>query len=443
MKPLKELRRDAEEIFRSALSAVDAERLVCNALRRKGSMLTVDTRRYNLDRYDRIFVIGAGKASAAMAKGVESVLGGRIDDGIVIVKYGHTLPLQKIRLIEGGHPVPDAKGIRGGRKIMELLAGTGKKDLVFCLLSGGGSALFDDFPAEITLAEVRKVTSLLLSCGASIAEINAVRKHLSRIKGGRVAVQASPATLVSLILSDVIGDDLNVIASGPTVPDPTTFADALAVLERYNLVRKAPSRVLDYLRAGSEGRVEDTPGTRSSIFRRVENRIVGNNGMAIRAAAARARKLGYRPCILTTRLEGEAREAARFLTSVAKEISNRDRPVKKPACLLAGGETTVAIRGKGNGGRNQEMALAASLELAGCEGIVFLSGGTDGTDGPTDAAGGMVDGKTVARSTRKGWDVRSFLNENDSYRFFQQLDGHIITGPTLTNVMDIVIILVV
>ncbi len=443
MKSLKTLRRDAEDIFAASLTAVDPVRLIRQALKRKGSALIAGSLRYDLNRFRRILVVGAGKASAAMARGVEQVLGGRINEGMVIVKYGHKVSLDTIQLVEAGHPVPDEAGIRGTRRILDLLAGTGRDDLVLCLLSGGGSALFDAYEGEISLADVQKATHLLLSCGAEISEINTVRKHISRVKGGRLAAQAAPSTLLTLILSDVIGDPLDVIASGPTVPDPTTFTDALAVLKKHHLLETFPRSIREYLSEGCSGRIPETPDRSSPLFRKVKNRIVGNNEMAVRAALLRARKLGYRPMVLTTVLSGEAREAAGFLAAVAVEVSRRDRPVRKPACLIAGGETTVTIRGNGRGGRNQEMALSAALAIAGQKGIVFLCGGTDGTDGPTDAAGAMVDGRTAGRAAMRGLDLDSFLNRNDSYNFFHRLDGHIKTGPTLTNVMDLVLILVV
>ncbi len=443
MKSLKELRRDAKDIFAASLASVDPVQLIRLSLRRKGSTLHAASRRYDLDHFGRIFVIGAGKGSVAMAQGVEEVLGERLDEGLVIVKDGHDLPLKTVQVIEASHPVPDARGIEGTEKILDLLTGAGKDDLVLCLLSGGGSALLDAYEGAICLTDVQKATELLLSCGASISEINCIRKHISKIKGGQLAARVSPATLLTLILSDVIGDPLDVIASGPTVPDPTTFAEALAVLEKYRLMKTFPPSIIKHLRKGHTGRIPETPKGRSSVFRKVGNRIIGNNEMAVHAAAVRARKLGYRPMVLTTRLQGEARESAKILSAIAVEVSLRDRPVKKPACLIAGGETTVTIRGKGKGGRNQEMALAAALELTDRRGIVFLSGGSDGTDGPTDAAGAMVDGNTLVRAAKKGLPADSFLKNNDSYRFFSRLDGHIKTGPTLTNVMDLAILLVV
>lgn len=438
----KHLRKHAEEIFRASLAAVDPEQLVRKRLKFRKSALTVDSRSYNLNRFDRILVIGAGKASAAMARGVEHVLGDRIDQGIVVVKYGHAVPLKKIRVLEAAHPVPDAQCVKAARDILDLLSGTGKKDLVICLTSGGGSALLDDFQAGITLRDVQKATSLLLSAGSDISEINTIRKHISRIKGGRLAAEAAPSAMINLILSDVIGDDLNVIASGPTYPDSTTFSDAIKVVKQYGLLKSFPRSIIKYLRQGVAGRVSETPKHKALDFKHVNNLIVGNNRMAVARAASRARKLGYHPLILTTRLKGEARETAKFLTAVAREVAEHDRPVKKPACLLAGGESTVTIRGKGKGGRNQEMALAAALEISACDGMVFLSGGTDGTDGPTDAAGAMVDGSTLARAGKRSMDADAYLSRNDSYNFFNILGGHVITGATLTNVMDLVVILV-
>jgi len=437
------LHKDAEEIFRSALKAVDPERLVRLSMRLRGASLSIGSRAYDLNDFDRVLVIGAGKASAAMARAVEKILRDRISEGVVVVKYGHTVPLKKIRVIEAGHPVPDKKSLEGGHEVLKILSESGEKDLVVCLLSGGGSALMDDFQAGITLADAGKATSLLLASGAAISEINTIRKHISRVKGGRLAAAASPSPMVSMILSDVIGDELDVIASGPTVPDPTTFAQAWGVLEKYDLLRRVPKRILDYIKEGLFNAAHETPKPKNRIFKNVYNLIVGNNQTAVSAAASRARRLGYHPLILTTAMQGEAREAAKCLAAVAKEVAQHDRPVKKPACLIAGGETTVTLRGKGKGGRNQEMALAAALEISGRNGIVFLNGGTDGTDGPTDAAGAWVDDTTMRRARPFAMDIQTYLDANNSYRFFKKLGGHIMTGPTLTNVMDLTIILVV
>jgi hydroxypyruvate reductase len=377
-----------------------------------------------------------------MARGVEKVLGPWIEHGVVVVKYGHKVPLDKIRVMEAAHPVPDKKGLMGAGAILDLLAETGRKDLVICLLSGGGSALIDNFHSGITLADVQKATNMLLACGASISEVNTIRKHISTIKGGGLAARAWPSTVITLMLSDVIGDDPDVIASGPTVPDPTTFSDAIDILVRYGLVERFPKRIADHIRRGIEGEVPETPKRRNRFFRRTSNVIIGNNGMAVTAAAKESKRLGYRPMILTTRLAGEARDTAKTLAAVAKEISQYDRPVKKPACLLAGGETTVTLKGRGKGGRNQELALAAALELRGFSDVALLSGGTDGTDGPTDMAGAVVDGKTWRRAAAKGLDPKAFLDNNDAYHFFETIGGHIRTGPTLTNVMDVVVALV-
>ncbi len=437
------LRRDGEAIFAASLAAVEPEHLVRRSLKRRGSELRVGERRFDLTQVDRILVIGAGKGAAAMARGVEKILAGRIDDGVVVVKYGHSVPLETIRIIEAGHPVPDENSLLGARAILDCVREAGKGDLVLCLLSGGGSALIEEFEAGITLADASRATRLLLACGATIAEVNTLRKHISKLKGGHLAARVRPAPLLTLILSDVIGDDLDVIASGPTVPDPTTFADALQLLTRYGLTGKFPRRIVAHLKAGAAGRAAETPKGRGGFFRSVTNEIIGSNRMAVDAAAAQAGRLGYRPLVLTTRLSGEAREVAACLISIAREVQAFDRPVRKPACLIAGGETTVTLRGRGKGGRNQEMALAAAVALEGTRGIVFLSGGTDGTDGPTDAAGGIVDRTTLRRARREGLDPLTSLNNNDAYPFLQRVGGHLVTGPTLTNVMDVICILVV
>jgi len=377
-----------------------------------------------------------------MAAAVEGILGPRISAGIVIVKYGYAVPLRRIRVVEAGHPLPDAAGQRGAEELLDLVRGAGPDDLVLCLISGGGSALMPAPVGEMSLDDEITVTGLLLRSGAAIQEVNTVRKHLSRIKGGRLAAAASPARVVALILSDVLGDPVDAIASGPTAPDPTTFADALNVVGRYGLADSMPVSAMTYLQRGAAGREPETPKPDDPLFRRVQIVLVGSNEQAVAAAAARAKTVGFRTLVLTTSLEGEAREAARVFCSVVRGIGTRRTPIAPPACLLAGGETTVTVRGQGRGGRCQEFALSSGRVIAGWANTVVAAFGTDGTDGPTDAAGALVDGSTAARAQSAGLDAGRALADNDSYPFFQRLGDLLLTGPTRTNVNDIYLVLV-
>jgi len=377
-----------------------------------------------------------------MAEVIENLLGDRLRGGIVNVKYGHAVPLKIVRINEAGHPLPDEAGIRGTKEIMELLGRTGEKDLVLCLISGGGSALLPCPAQGLTLEDKQAATKVLLECGATIGEINAVRKHISEVKGGKLARLAYPSTLVSLVLSDVVGDDLENIASGPTVPDRSTFADCLAILQRYGIEDKIPTTVRAFLARGARGEVEETPKDGDPIFQRVQNVIVGSNVEAIQAAERKAEALGYHSLILSSFIEGETKEVAKVHAAIAKEILNTGHPLKRPACVVSGGETAVTVRGQGLGGRNQEFTLATALAIDGLERVVVLSGGTDGTDGPTDAAGAIADGATVRRAKEMGLDVDRTLRENDSYRLFKRLGDLLITGPTFTNVMDLHLVLV-
>lgn len=429
-------------IFRHAVSAVDPCQCVHSHLSLSRSILTAGKKEYDLDRYQRVIVVGAGKASAPMARAVEEILGDRITDGLVCVKYGHTDVLKRVQLREAAHPVPDEAGVAAAREMLALMEGVDERTLVICLLSGGGSALFVS-PAEgITLADKMETTKLLLASGADISAVNTVRKHLSAVKGGRFAAAAAPATLLTLVLSDVIGDPLDVIASGPTAPDPGTYADAFAVLKNYGLLERVPRRVRETLEKGAGGAKPETPKPGDPLFRSVQNLIVGSNRQALAAGRTKAVELGFNTMVLSSRLRGEAREIAKVFAATAFEIREMNQPVAAPACLLAGGEATVTLRGNGKGGRNQEMALAFALEIPGLENVLFLSGGTDGNDGPTDAAGAFADGQALAAGADKGASASDYLARNDSYHFFERLGDLLITGPTRTNVMDIQVLLV-
>jgi hydroxypyruvate reductase/glycerate 2-kinase len=381
-----------------------------------------------------------------MVKAVEEKLPDLIREGLAITKYGHCSSSYyrgKIRIIEAGHPLPDENGLIGTREIITLLKGADEKTLVVCLISGGGSSLLVAPCEGLSLDEKQKITSLLLNAGANIHELNTVRKHLSRVKGGRLAEIAHPAPVISLILSDVIGDRLDVIASGPTAPDHTTYEDALSVLAKYTLLETVPENALDVFHRGAQGMLPETPKENNVIFEKVQNIIVGNNKKALEAAEAKALELGLHAEIISTEVTGEAREAGKWLAKVALEaraVYERDRSRK--ICVISGGETTVTVKGRGLGGRNMELALAFALEIAGTGGVALLSAGTDGTDGPTDAAGALVDGETVRSAKSAGLDPDAYLMNNDSYNFFRQVGGLFTTGPTGTNVMDIQIILI-
>lgn len=441
-KPNMKLRRQAADIMSAALRAVDPAEAVRRFVHRRGNIVRIGLDACDLRTVRRVFVVGGGKAAAPMASALEQVIGDRITAGLVTVKYGHTAPLQRVRLVEAGHPLPDAAGQQGAEAILDLVRDAGKEDLVMCLISGGGSALLPAPAAGVTLDDKIKATDLLLRSGATIQETNTVRKHLSRIKGGWLAHAAAPAAVVVLILSDVVGNALDAIASGPAVPDPTTFGDALAIVERYRLEQRMPRAVMEHLRRGAAGAVPETPKPGHSAFRRVQTVIVGSNELAATAASAKARALGFRTLILTTFLEGEAREAARVFASVARSVQSSKVPLVPPACLIAGGETTVTVRGQGKGGRCQEFALAAALAMAGWRDALVAAFGTDGTDGPTDAAGAIAEGATVARARALGLDAWRALEANDSYSFFSALGDLIATGPTNTNVNDLYLALV-
>jgi len=412
------MRKHALQIFRAALDAADPYAAVLRHLKFDGRTLIAGRRRYRMADFDRIQVIGAGKASAAMARAVEHVLGRFIKGGIVNVPDGTDAKLRRIDLNQAGHPIPDERGQQGAQRILEIAREAGPRDLLICVISGGASALMPAPSPPLTLAAKQEITRKLLNAGATIHELNTVRKHLSLIKGGQLAAAASPACVLSLILSDVIGDDLDVIGSGPTVGDPSTVEQAESVLRKFGI--SVPS---DFLL--------ETPE-----ITHVQNLIVGSNRQAMDAAASKAKDLGYRTLVLSSSVDGETREIARMHAAIVKEILTAGRPLRRPACLLSGGETTVTVRGKGLGGRNQEFVLAAAIALEGFGPATVFSAGTDGLDGPTDAAGAIADERTPLAGAPR------FLDNNDSYHFFEKLGALVKTGPTGTNVMDVRILLV-
>ncbi len=422
------------------LDAVDARKAVGRAISRHGDELLIGRHRYDLARYDRVVVLGAGKATASMAQAVEQRLGPRLHGGLVVVKHGHVMPTKRIVVAEAGHPVPDRHGQRAAARLCALAAGLGQRDLLIVLLSGGASSLLPAPVAGVTLVDKQRTTQELLRCGANIHEINTVRKHLSRIKGGRLA-ELTGATVVTVILSDVLGDDLSAIASGPTAPDPTTYRDAVEILKRYRIWQAVPQRVRRHLDRGCRGLVSETPKPGASLFRRVHHHIVGNNSAAVSAVTRAARESGLRTLVHTPALAGEARDEGRRFGSLAKAIVRAGTPLRRPCCMVAGGETIVTVTGKGTGGRAQEFAAAGALEIAGLPKVWMVAMGTDGTDGPTDAAGAMVDGQTVARAQRLSVELEEALRRHDTYPALQRLNQLIITGPTGTNVNDLYLLL--
>jgi hydroxypyruvate reductase len=399
-----------------------------------------------------VFVVGAGKAGAPMAQAAAGILGARLTGGVVIVKEGHMEVTNgaeaivhrpsSIVLLEAGHPVPDQRGIDATQRLADLLADTPAHDLVIGLISGGGSALMTLPVPGVGLGDMQRLTSDLLACGATINEMNTLRKHLDQIKGGGLARMAHPAALVTLILSDVVGNPLDVIASGPTVPDTSSFADAWGILERYNIVGQAPMSIQNYLQNGLAEKVAETLKPGDPIFAHVENVIIASNAQAAQAALETARAAGMNTLLLTTFLQGEAREAGRMLAAVAREIAASGQPLCRPCCIIAGGETTVTLRGDGRGGRNQELALATVADLDGVEQVVLVALATDGGDGPTDAAGAVVTGATLERAQALGLDPATFLARNDAYHFFAALDDLLRPGPTNTNVNDLTFVFV-
>jgi glycerate 2-kinase len=444
---IKELRTIAKNLFSKAVSAVDPYHRLKEILTLEKDRLYVavseeTVREFNLKDFDQIYLVGAGKASAPMAQAIEEIFGDRITRGLIVTKYGHSLPLKATETMESGHPIPDQKGLDGARKMIRLLKDSSPRDLIIFLLSGGGSALLP-MPADgILLEEKQEVTQLLLDCGADIKEINAIRKHISQIKGGRLAQLAYPSTLLGFILSDVVGDPLDAIGSGPTVPDTSTFDEAWEILRKYDLLNEIAPSIQNHLRLGKEGKVKETPKPGDAVFGKVHTFLIGSNLIALEAAARESRSLGFNTLILSSSIVGETKDAAHFHTAIAREIVQTGNPIPKPACVISGGETTVTIRGDGKGGRNQEFVLAGSMEISGLEKVVLLSGGTDGTDGPTDAAGAIADTLTGARATALGLSSKAHLQNNNAYPFFKSLGDLLMTGPTRTNVMDVRILLV-
>ncbi len=457
------LRTKLLQVLQKALEAVDPYRAVIAKLTVDRESLRVSDQYYDLGQsqaghFSRVFVIGAGKAGMPMLRAVEDTLGSHLDGGwiyggcVVVKDTGDNLKIETshsasegaVQLVAAAHPVPDLRGVDAARQIEEIAQQAGEHDLVIALISGGGSALLADVAAPISLSDLQQLTSLLLACGATINEINTLRKHCSILKGGQLARAVYPATLITLVLSDVVGSPLDVIASGPTVPDSSSWQDAWAVVEKYHLADQLPQSIRQRLQAGLAGEIEDTPKPGDPIFARSQTLIIADNRIAALAAKAEAEQLGYHTLLLSTFIEGEAVEVAKVVTALAKEVKESGHPLAVPACLILGGETTVTLGSgaPGKGGRNQELALAAALRIEGMEGVTIVSLATDGNDGPTDSAGGMVDGGTVARGRTQGLSAKTHLSEHNAYPFLQKTGDLLISGATQTNVNDLIFVFV-
>jgi len=435
-------RKDVIQALNEALHAANPKTILKEKIKLKGSDLIVDSVKLDLSRYERILIIGGGKASAGMAVAIEQILGERITAGIVnIPDYLKPRPKSnRIEFHDATHPIPSSKGVDGVRKMLKLVGEPSIKDLVICLISGGGSALLP-LPLEtLTLSDERNITKLLLQSGAKISEINTVRKHLSAIKGGRLAQKLYPATILSLIISDVVGDRLDAIASGPTVPDSTTYADTKEILMRYSLWNKVSSRIKNAVNLGVSDRSRETPKPDSKVFNHVFNVLIGTNKQSCVAAARYLKKLGYNTSVLSTHIQGEAKDVGTIFAGILSDMRTNGFPISSPAAIIAGGETTVTLAGHGKGGRNQELVLSAAFGIDKLPNVIFASMGTDGVDGPTDAAGAIADTETLDRARKLGMDAELFLRSHDSYNIFKRLGDLIITGPTGTNVNDIMIL---
>ncbi|WP_456325639.1 glycerate kinase type-2 family protein [Desulfonauticus submarinus] len=439
----KKMKKHLLEIFHTGLEAVKPTTIIPSSINFNYPLLKIEQQTFDLSLFKHIVVLGAGKASALMAQSLENILEGFITKGLISTKYGHSCNLKKIEIIEAGHPVPDQNSLLAGQKILKLINQYRSKHTLFIfLLSGGASSLMVLPQENISLKEKQLITSLLLESGANINEINAIRKHLSAIKGGHLAKAIYPSTLVSLIISDVIGDKLDVIGSGPTTADFSTWQDCASILDKYSLWDKLSSSLKSYFQEALKGHLSETPKSTDKCFQKVKNIILASNLKALLKANHKAKQLGYKTIILTSSLQGEAKEAGKFLASIAKETLKSNHPLAPPCCLLCGGETTVHLTQKhGKGGRNQELALAFALEIQNLDHLYLLSAGTDGTDGPTDAAGAIVDGTTIPYASQKNIDGKKFLELHDSYNFFKAINTLLITGPTFTNVMDMQIII--
>ncbi len=434
------LRADVGRIIHAGLGAVSPETCLKRALQFDGERLHIFEESIDLSHTKRIIVVGMGKASARMAASLEALLGERIDDGLVVTVDGYGVPTKRVTIVEASHPVPDERGLAVAQRIEQLAESAKEGDLMIVLISGGGSALLTLPSPGIALDDIKATNELLLRSGATIQEINTVRKHLSQLKGGQLAQHAFPATVLALVLSDVAGDPLDAIASGPTVGDPTTYEDAARILRNHGLWSEIPKSVRNHIELGLSGAIPETPSPGGKVFSRVTTEIIGSGSLATQAALNEARNLGYHTLLLTTTLQGEAREVGKVFAAIAREEIKSSQPLPLPALIIAAGETTVTVTGSGKGGRNQELALSAALGIEGLPGVVIASVGTDGRDGPTDAAGGIVDGETISRMRQQKLDPIQAMAKNDSYHALSASGDLIITGPTGTNVADLCLI---
>jgi len=431
-------------ILNAALAVVDPANAIYRNVQRQDNHLEIAETIYKLDEFQHIYLAGAGKAASPMARAMADILGKHLSSGIVITKVGYRetnlLIPPNLKIFEAGHPLPDQRGVQATGQIIELLNKTKSDDLVIFLISGGGSALLTSPVEGIRLADLQELTNQLLNCGATIHEINTLRKHLDRVKGGGLAYYAAPARVVTMILSDVVGDELDVIASGPTVADSSTFQEAWQIIEKYRLQNSLPHTIYEHLQAGLQGKIPETPKAGEAFFQGLENHVIGNNHLAARSAVQQAQYEGFQSLLLTTYLQGEARQAAALLTAILRQITASGEPLCRPACLVVGGETTVTIHGNGLGGRNQELALATVETLAALDEVAIVTLATDGGDGPTNAAGAIVTHQTLNEAQKRGIDPQSYLDNNDSYHFFAQLEDLLKPGATNTNVNDLTFI---
>jgi glycerate-2-kinase len=432
-------RQIAIDIFLAAVESVKPDKLISRFVSVKENILQIENHKINLSAVQNIYVVGAGKASAMMALALEMILDKRITSGHIVTKYDHSIPLKYIGTTEAGHPVPDENGLRGTEKVLSIVNNAGGDDVVICLISGGGSALLPDVPEGCTLDDLKALSNALLKCGANIKQMNCIRKHLSGVKGGMLSKAAYPARVISLILSDVIGDPLDVIASGPTAPDPSTFDEAVSIIKEFRIENEIPGKILKLLQEGKDKKRQETLKENDEILLKTSNLIIGSNKLALRIAKEKAESYGYESHIITNTLEGDVTDVAVYIVGLINEMKKKDN---KKICLLFAGEPTVIVKGKGLGGRNQHLALIMSGLLAEMPEVTFLSGGTDGSDGPTDAAGAIVDSMTTRMAGGLNLDIEKYIENNDSYNFFRQEGGLIITGPTQTNVMDLIITLI-
>jgi len=441
---LRKARKIGIELVEKAVESADPLSAVRRHVRVEGEWLRIGEKEFDLSKIGDIVVVGGGKASGAMVEALEGVLGDRITGGVVNVPTSREFKYRtrRVRLNEAGHPIPTDGSMRGAEEMIALVSDLGPNDLVMCLISGGGSSLISLPTEDITLDEVKETTQLLLKSGATIQEVNTVRKHISRIKGGLLAKAAYPATVISLIISDVVGDRLDTIASGPTVPDQTTYSDALSILEKYKLTEKVATKIFEHIKKGVDGEIPETPKHNDECFRNAFCKIIASNADALEAAAKVGKSYGLGIHILTTEMQGEARRVGEYMSHLAEDVRKIGSPIPTPALLLSGGETTVTVKGKGIGGRNQELVLSTALGINGAENTAIVSFSTDGIDGPTDAAGAIADGFTLQRANEIGLTPSHHLDNNDSYHFFEELNDLLFTGPTGTNVADVTALVV-